>query len=142
MRTLSFIAKRVTRPANISTLHPFSTPTPVNYPLKIHHYHFGTRPTLSHPQEKIYLPSIRRNRLRTGRGWRTRRQPLHSPISPLPCPFPLDSEYPCRILSACGLGVYMYDQPGMEIGLWSNSYRCSGYTHHFKVLSTGCYNKL
>ena len=89
MSTLSFIVKSVTRPANISTLHPFSTPTLVHYPPKMQHYHFVTRPTLSHPQEKIHFPSIRRNRLWTGREWWTWKQPLHSPISPpsvSPCP--------------------------------------------------------
>jgi len=62
--TLSFIAKRVTRFSNISTLHPFSTHTLVHYPPNMQHYHFSTRPTLLHPLEKIHLPPIHRNRFR------------------------------------------------------------------------------
>ena len=35
--TLSFIAKRVTRPTNISILYPFSAITPAHYPPKMQH---------------------------------------------------------------------------------------------------------
>ena len=99
----------------------------VYYPSRMQHYHFATHPTPSHPQEKIHLPSMHRNWLWTGHGW-------HS--------FPLNSKHPCRILSVCWLGIYMYDQPGMKISLWSISYRYSGYTHHCKILSMSHYNKL
>ena len=93
MHMLSFIVtgKRVTHPANISTLHLFSTPMLVYYPPKMQHYQFATCPTPLHlhPQEKIHLPSMHRNWLWTGHGWWTRKQPLHSSISPHLVPFPL-----------------------------------------------------